>query len=113
MASVRELRVDLEALACSAAHVTGQGEDLAIAHLSSDNRIEAAQIGWVGASAEALSARMAAWLETSRRLLTAVGDHALELHDDLHSFAAMERVNAEKLNEVGTASHGMSGPVLQ
>ena len=70
-------RVDLEALAGSAAHVAGQGEDLASTHLASDNRIAGAEPGWVGASAAALSTTAAAWLQTSRRLLTRVGDHAL------------------------------------
>ena len=81
MAAAENFRVDLEALASSAAHVSGQGEDLAAAHVSSDNRIEAAQPGWVGGSAAALSARTAAWLETSRRLLTRVGGHALQLNE--------------------------------
>ena len=59
-----KLAVNLEALAGSASHVTGQAEDLAIAHLASDNRIEAAQPGWVGSSEAALSIKAAAWLET-------------------------------------------------
>lgn len=42
MAAVGEFRLDLEALVPSAAHVTGQGEDLATAHLSSDDRLVAA-----------------------------------------------------------------------
>jgi hypothetical protein len=36
MAAAEKFRLDPEALASSAAHVTGQGEDLAIAHLSSE-----------------------------------------------------------------------------
>lgn len=54
MAAGEKFHGVLEALACSATHVTGQGEDLATAHLSSDNQIEAAQAGWVGTSATAL-----------------------------------------------------------
>jgi hypothetical protein len=53
MTSSGRLRLDLDALASSAAHVTGQGEELATAHLSSDNRIVAANSGWVGSSARA------------------------------------------------------------
>ena len=34
---------------------------------------------------------MAAWLETSRRLLTSVGDHALNLNNDAIGFAELER----------------------
>lgn len=100
MALEGKFRVDLEALAHSAAHVTGQGEDLATAHLSSDNRMAAAQSGWVGSSALALSTKTAAWLEDSRRLITRVGEHALSLHTDGIDFAATERDNAEKLRAV-------------
>lgn len=92
--------VDLEALAGSAAHVAGQGDDLASAHLASDNRIAGAESGWVGASAAALSTTAAAWLQTSRRLLTRVGDHALELAGDGIVFAAMETENATTLGSV-------------
>ncbi|MBS4727057.1 hypothetical protein MSM1_01305 [Mycobacterium sp. SM1] len=109
MPTEREFQVDLEALVCSAAHVTGQGEDLAIAHLDSDNELEAAQWGWVGTSAAALNTRMAAWLATSRMLLTRVGEHALNLHSDAIDFAAMERENAERLRAVGGAGGEVDG----
>jgi hypothetical protein len=39
--AAEKLQLDLEALACSAAHVAGQGEDLATAHLSADTRVAA------------------------------------------------------------------------
>ncbi|UQX09471.1 WXG100 family type VII secretion target [Candidatus Mycobacterium methanotrophicum] len=90
-------RVDLEALAASAAQVSRHGEELASAHLSSDNRIAAAQPGWVGDSAAALQLRTASWRQTSRRLLTSVGDHALQLNNDGIDFAAMERDSAASL----------------
>jgi uncharacterized protein YukE len=97
---VHGFRVDIEALAASAAHVAGQGDDLASAHVAADNRIASAQSGWVGSSAGALQARMAAWLETSRRLLGSVGDHALDLGNDGLSFAELERDNVERLRAV-------------
>jgi WXG100 family type VII secretion target len=100
MAAEGRFRVDLEALAGSATQVSGHGEDLASAHLSSDNRIAAAQSGWVGDSAAALHIRTASWLETSRRLLTRVGDHALDLNNDGIYFAATERDNVEKSHAV-------------
>jgi len=103
MAAHNNFRVDLEALAGSVAHVTGQGEDLATAHVSSDNRIAAAQPGWVGSSAAALHTKAATWLETSRRLLTRVGDHASDLNNDGIGFAALDRENAGKLRAVGSA----------
>jgi uncharacterized protein YukE len=92
--------VDLEALAGSAAHVAGQGDDLATAHLASDNRIARAESGWVGASAAALGTIADTWLQTSRRLLARVGDHALELNSDGIVFAAMETTNAATLGSV-------------
>ena len=90
-------RADLAALAGSAAQVSAQGEDLASAHLSSDNRITNVQSGWVGASAAALSVKTSTWLETSRRLLTRVGGHALDLNNDGIDFAAMERDSVGRL----------------
>jgi uncharacterized protein YukE len=101
MAAADKFRVDLEALARSAAQVSEQGEDLAGAHLSSDNRIETAQSGWVGASAAALHNRTSTWLETSRTLLTRVGGHALDLNNDGIDFVAMERDSVERLRAVG------------
>jgi uncharacterized protein YukE len=94
-------RLDLETLAASAAQVSAQGEDLASAHLSSDNRITTVQSGWVGASAAALGAKTATWLETSRGLLARVGAHALDLNNDGIDFAALERDNAKKLRALG------------
>ena len=93
-------RVNIEALAASAAHVAGQGDELACAHLASDNRIASAQSGWVGSSAAALQTRTAAWLETSRKLLTSVGDHALDLNNDGLRFAELDRGNVDKLRAV-------------
>jgi uncharacterized protein YukE len=110
MVASKNFRVDIEALAGSAAHVAGQGDDLATAHLSSDNRIASAQSGWVGSSAAALQTRTAAWLETSRRLLTSVGDHALHLNNDGISFAALERENVEQLRAVHPGADGSAEP---
>ncbi len=106
MASEGRFRVDVEALACSAAQVSAQGEDLASAHLSSDNRIAAVESGWVGESAAALHIRTASWLETSRRLLARVGDHALNLTNDSIDLAAMDHANVEKLRAVGDEAAG-------
>jgi uncharacterized protein YukE len=78
--------------------------------LSSDSRIAAAQSGWVGSSGAALQIRTAAWLETSRRLLTSVGDHALALNNDGIDFTALENENVEKLRAVHPAPDGSAGP---
>jgi uncharacterized protein YukE len=96
-------------LGSSAAHVAGQGEDLATAHLSSDNQLVAAQSGWVGSSAHALNTKTAEWLETSRRLVTDVGDHATALNNDGLSFAEMEQAHVEKLQALHSAPEGLAG----
>jgi uncharacterized protein YukE len=101
MAAQRTFRVDLAALAGSAAQVCAHGEDLASAHVSSDNRITNVQPGWVGASAAALSIKTAAWLETTRGLLARLGAHALDLHNDGIHFAARERDDVDRLRAVG------------
>jgi uncharacterized protein YukE len=101
MAAGDKFRIELAALVSSAAQVNDNGEDLANALLSSDNRIAAAQSGWVGDSAAALHSRSATWLATSRTLLTRVGEHAVDLNNDAIEFAAMERQNVEKLKAKG------------
>jgi uncharacterized protein YukE len=109
MVAAEKLQVDLDALAGSAAQVTAHGEDLATAHLSSDNRIAAAQAGWVGDSAAALHSRSTTWLATSHRLLTRVGEHALDLINDAIEFAAMERDNVQTLTAKPSDAQGSTG----
>ena len=104
MVTQRWFRVDPAVLAGSAAQVSAQGEELASAHVASDNRITGVEAGWVGASAAALSAKTATWLETSRGLLGRVGAHALDLANDGIEFAALERDNVEKLRAAGGGS---------
>jgi WXG100 family type VII secretion target len=104
-----KLRVDLAALASSAAHVDGQAEDLATAHLSSDNRIASAQAGWVGSSAASLAVKTEIWLQTSRRLVGRVGGHAIDLNSDGIAFADMEQENAESVRAVMSGIGGVAG----
>jgi uncharacterized protein YukE len=104
-----KFRVDLEALTRSAGHVAGQGEDLASAHLSSDNRIAAAQSGWVGSSALALSTKAATWLEDSRRLVAGVGEHALNMYNDGIDFSETEPKSVEKLRAVPPGADEAAG----
>lgn len=110
MAAADAFRVDLEALGSSAAHVTGQGEDLATAHLSSDNRLAAAQSGWVGSSAAALDSKTAQWLQVSRRLVSSIGEHAMHLNQDGIDFAAMEHEHTEKLQTLLCPADAADGP---
>lgn len=93
-------RVDLAALATAAARIAGAGEDVAAAHLLSDNRIAAAQPGWVGASAVALNIKVMDWVQASRRLLERLGDHAMDLADDAIRLAAAENESADAVGSV-------------
>jgi hypothetical protein len=68
--------------------------------VSSDNRIAAAQWGWVGNSALALSTKTETWLEDSRGLLSRIGEHALNMNNDGFDLSAAERDNVEKLRAV-------------
>ncbi|SOJ58125.1 hypothetical protein MSIMFB_05605 [Mycobacterium simulans] len=87
----------------SAAHVSGQGEDLAAGHLLSDNRIEAAQSGWQGASALAINAKMADWRKKSTALVTGIGSHAHGLQEAAIQHAAAEEERARALARVSAA----------
>jgi uncharacterized protein YukE len=92
------LRVNLEYLATSAAQVTGHGEDLAISHLSTDNRFAAAQAGWAGRSAEALALRASQWAANSTALVTRIGEHANDLYNAGLAFTTMEAGNEQLLS---------------
>jgi WXG100 family type VII secretion target len=103
------LRVNVEDMVGSALHVSGQGEELAAAHLRSDNRIESAHAGWQGASAAAMSSKMAAWVQTSAVMLTRVSDHAQALHTAAHGFAANEQDRVQEFAQP-TQSAETAGP---
>jgi WXG100 family type VII secretion target len=97
---VPDIKIDLEQLMSSGRHVSGQAEDLASGFLSADNRIEAAQYGWAGASATALTARMARWLPASQALVGKVGDHGFALQNAAVQHAAAEEERARALAAV-------------
>jgi hypothetical protein len=66
-------------MAASAVHVSGQGEDLAVGHMVTDNRIASAEVGWQGTSAAAMTAKLSAWSASSAVLLGLIRDHAQAL----------------------------------
>ncbi|WP_224770082.1 WXG100 family type VII secretion target [Mycobacterium simulans] len=98
------LDVDLEQLMSSGRHASGQAEDLASGFLSADNRVEAAQYGWTGASAMALNARMAHWLTASQALVAKLGDHGFAMQDAAVRYAAAEAQRAQALADVAAAA---------
>lgn len=103
------LRVNIEDMVGSAVYVSGQGEDLAMGHLASDNKMESAQAGWQGISAAALSAKLASWHPKSQALLTRVADHAQGLHTAAQTFQETEVERARVLRRVGAAADAIQG----
>jgi uncharacterized protein YukE len=99
----------LEHLATAAAQVTGHGEDLAMSHLSADNRIAAAQAGWAGQSAEALAHRASRWAANSTALVARIGEHANNLCTAGLAFAAMEAGNQQKLSSEVVSKNTVPG----
>jgi hypothetical protein len=53
--------------------------------------------------------RTAIWLETSRRWVTRLGDHAIVLNQDGIDFAAMESEDAQKLRALTRPFVGADG----
>ncbi len=94
------LRVSPEDLVTSGLVVTGHGEDVATKHAAADGRIEAAQAGWRGLSAAAMSVRAQTWLGTTTALLTRMSDHAQALHASAQGFAQMDAENSRELESL-------------
>jgi uncharacterized protein YukE len=102
------LRVSLEDMVGSAVHVTGQGEDLATAHVIADSKMDVAQPGWQGASAASLAAKLTDWQVTSKALLSRVADHAQGLHSAALAISSFEQAGAQALEQVGVAADGVT-----
>jgi len=94
------LQVFIEDLAAAGVAVTGHGEDVAVAHTAADGRLDAAQPGWQGQSAAALTAKTAQWAEDSRALLARLSDHAQGLHTSAAEFWAHEQRSTQALNSL-------------
>lgn len=96
------LRVTIADVAASGTAVTGHGEDVAAKHASATARIDAAQQGWQGASAAALTALTEHWTATTSALLTQLSDHAQALHASANGFAEMEQRHSQALEHLHT-----------
>ncbi len=94
------LNVPIAAMVSSALQVNSHGEDLAVCHMAADNRMAAAAGGWQGRSAQALSARLAAWNATSQDLLGRLRDHAQGLLNCAEQFAIHDQQSRDELDAV-------------
>ncbi|WP_059021675.1 WXG100 family type VII secretion target [Mycobacterium sp. M26] len=93
------LQVTIADVAASGTAVTGHGEDLAVKHAAAAGRIDAAQAGWQGTSAAAISALTEQWTATTSALLTQLSDHAQALHASANGFAEMEQRHTHALEQ--------------
>ena len=103
------LRVNVEDLAASVVAVAGHGEDVAMEHAAAASRIGAAQAGWQGASALAMTALAERWVATTGALLTRLSDHAQGLHTSAQGFAAMEERHSQTLEAPARSANAIAG----
>lgn len=102
------LRVNIDDLATSGVVVTGHGEDVATKHAAAASRIEAAQAGWQGASALAMTALSQQWLASTSALLTRLVEHAQGLHNSAVGFAEMEQHHSQMLVQPAQAANAIA-----
>jgi uncharacterized protein YukE len=106
-----KLRVDPTALSSAGNDVANHGEDLLARQLACHGEAAAAQSGWVGASAGALSNLLDGWQTTSDAHLRRFGKHSCDLHFAAVGFTDMEDRNSEEVRRVGEAAGGESSRV--
>jgi uncharacterized protein YukE len=95
------LRVNPTALSSAGNAVADHGEELLARQQSSHGEAAAAQSGWVGASAGALSNLLDGWEKTSDAHLRRFGKHSCDMHFAAAEFTDMEDRNAEAVRRVG------------
>lgn len=103
------LRVNIEDLVASGVAVTGHGEEVATTHAAGANRIDAAQMGWQGVSAAAMTVLSEQWSATTAALLSRLSDHAQGLHSSAQGFAEMEQRHSQALAEPAQAANAIAG----
>lgn len=102
------LRVNIESLAASGTAVAGHGENVAMKHAAAASRIDAAQIGWQGMSALAMTALSEQWLASTSAVLARLSDHAQGLHTSAQGFAEMEQRHSQALQEPAQAANAIA-----
>jgi uncharacterized protein YukE len=81
--------------------VANHGEDLLARQQSCHGEAAAAQSGWVGTSAAALSNLLDGWQNTTDAHLRRFGKHSCDMHFAAAEFSDMEDRNAEAVRRVG------------
>lgn len=93
------LEVDPLDLHLSADHLGVHHAELRTAHTAADGDIEAAQAGWVGASAAALQAKLADWQATTEQLCGSIADHEQAFRAAKNQYQAVDGETADHLDD--------------
>ncbi len=89
-----ELRIDPDALGYAGTEIANHGEALRARHEASHDELRGSSSGWVGASAQALSVLLDAWMSASRTQLERIGRCSSDMHIAAAEFIFMEQRNA-------------------
>jgi WXG100 family type VII secretion target len=96
------LRVDPATLHASATEIDVYADDLRARHDSAHGRIAAAQTGWIGASATALSSKAAQWEAESATHYTELVTHGHHFRSAAASYLDTDRESAAEIDDVGS-----------
>ncbi len=97
----KDMRVDLVTLHASAGQIDGSADDLRAQHGSANERIAAAQAGWIGASAAALTAKTAQWEEESASHYTELVKHGHDFRSAAASYLDTETEAESEIENAG------------
>lgn len=97
----QRIEVHPDQLARASARLLQCADEIHAGHASTDARIADAQSGWVGRSADALTARVASWQQTSAVLHERLNSHGTALRASNQMFAAREGRNSEAVAQIG------------
>ena len=96
-----ELKVDIDGLSAGSSKMAEKSTELSAAHAQSVSSVGAAQSGWVGSSAQALSSLTDHWNTLTGKHTAALDHQATGMDTSTKMFDYMEKRNAEKLKAVG------------
>ena len=94
------MNIDPELLIAAGVQTEAHSEDLFDSHSRADAIVDSALFGWVGRSADAMSALAVAWSAATATLYNGVYAHGEALRLSGMTFAEIERHNAQAAAQV-------------
>jgi WXG100 family type VII secretion target len=98
----KDMRVDPVTLRASAGEVDVSADDLRAQHGSAHERIAAAQAGWIGASAAALTAKAAQWEKESATHYTELVKHGHHFRSAAASYLETDSEAGAEIDNAGS-----------